>query len=487
MKIKRFVAPDMRTAIRQVREDQGPDAVILSNRSINGGIEIIAAVDYDEALVNHAIGSSARYGADRRDDEPMNEGPNPSGRRKSVAPSYAELAASYHAEPPEEEDERSWLAGSAEEDEPFQESPRPASVEPSSVKTGARRSRPIPDNPYGGQYEDDDFDVPRERGQDNARIVWSQEPNLMEVRRELSSVRNMLQSQFSNLAWDRLSRERPIKATVLRELSAMGIEPDLARQILEEMPATEDEQQAWRLPLGMLARRVPVGNDPILEKGGRIALVGPTGVGKTTTIAKLAARFALRHGKRHVALISTDHYRVGGQEQLHSYGRILGVPVFSVDTAEELRETLLELDNKKLVLVDSAGMSQRDSRIPVQMDMLRRVEGQALSVNLVLSADSPAPTMEETVRAYADVGLDGCILTKLDEATGLGGALSVAVRHALPIGYITDGQRVPEDIQPARSHRLVSRAVQLQRRWPGQVDENELAARFGQVAAQTMA
>jgi len=132
-------------------------------------------------------------------------------------------------------------------------------------------------------------------------------------------------------------------------------------------------------------------------------------------------------------------------------------------------------------------MSQRDSRIPVQLDMLRQVSGEALSVNLVLSADSPAPTMEEVVRAYAEVGLNGCILTKLDEATGLGGALSVAVRHDLPIGYITDGQRVPEDIQPARSHRLVSRAVQLQRQWPGQVDEADMAARFGPVAAQSIA
>lgn len=469
MKIKRFVAPDMRTAIRQVREDQGPDAVILSNRSTNGGVEIIAAVDYDEALVNQAMG--------RR---------SPSGRRDSDAPARGERASlPYEAlaasgSETGEEDESEWLDGVHDEpalDEEVARGPsRPESADPVDPETDSAPPRPEAD-PAPGFRE-----MPSA-----SRIVWAQEPNLAEVRRELSSVRSMLESQFSRLAWDRLSRERPLKAGVLRELSAMGIEPDLARDILKSMPPIKDPQQAWRMPLGLLARRIPVGDDRILEKGGRIALVGPTGVGKTTTIAKLAARFALRHGKRHVALISTDHYRVGGQEQLHSYGRILGVPVYSVDSAEELRETLLELENKRLVLIDSAGMSQRDSRLPVQLDMLRQVQGKRLSVNLVLSADSPAPTMEEIVRAYAGVQLDGCLLTKLDEATGLGGALSVAVRHGLPIGYITDGQRVPEDIQPARSHRLVSRAVQLQRQWSVRADETELAARFGPVAAETIA
>jgi len=481
MKIKRFVAPDMRTAIRQVREDQGPDAVILSNRSINGGIEIIAAVDYDEALVNQAIGGVSRgrkHGGERQkpDDRPV------AGRTSLPYEDHSRLE-----DDSQEEDERSWLGEMEEAD---LQAPRDGSqpypyddemdAEPTpgpGVQSGHYSGEPSSSVPDNG--------LPR--ADSNARIVWSQEPNLMEVRRELSSVRSMIENQFSNLAWDRLSKERPVKAGVLRELSAMGIEPDLAREILSKMPATSDPQQAWRMPLGLLAQRVPVGEDRILENGGRYAFVGPTGVGKTTTIAKLAARFALRHGKRHVALISTDHYRVGGQEQLHSYGRILGVPVFSVDSPEELRETLMELDNKRLVLVDSAGMSQRDARIPVQLDMLRRIEGVPLSVNLVLSADSPAPTMEEIVRAYSDIDLDGCILTKLDEATGLGGALSIAVRHNLPIGYITDGQRVPEDIQPARSHRLVSRAVQLQRQWPGKVDESELAARFGAVAAQSIA
>lgn len=469
MKIKRFVAPDMRSAIRQVREDQGPDAVILSNRSTNGGVEIIAAVDYDEALVNQAMGRTSSDG--RRDSDA-------SGRSERASLPYEALAAS--GSEMGEEDESKWLEGVHDGPDQDEEVARTSSqAEPSgSVDPDAGSSSPRPEaDPAPGLRE-----MPSA-----SRIVWAQEPNLAEVRRELSSVRSMLESQFSSLAWDRLSRERPLKAGVLRELSAMGIEPDLARDILKSMPPIKDPQQAWRLPLGLLARRIPVGDDRILEKGGRIALVGPTGVGKTTTIAKLAARFALRHGKRHVALISTDHYRVGGQEQLHSYGRILGVPVYSVDSAEELRETLLELENKRLVLIDSAGMSQRDSRLPVQLNMLRQTAGEHLSVNLVLSADSPAPTMEEIVRAYAGAELDGCLLTKLDEATGLGGALSVAVRHGLPIGYITDGQRVPEDIQPARSHRLVSRAVQLQRQWSVRADETELAARFGPVAAETIA
>jgi flagellar biosynthesis protein FlhF len=314
MKIKRFVAPDMRTAIRQVREDQGPDAVILSNRSTNGGVEIIAAVDYDEALVNQAMGRSSAAdrsgGGDRRDSDA-----SPNRDRASLP--YEALAAS--AGDSDEEDESEWLQGVHETDAAEDADPAPAP----GGSVGSAAAEPAPSDTGA-----EEVDGPGFREMPSAsRIVWAQEPNLAEVRRELSSVRSMLESQFSSLAWDRLSRERPLKAGVLRELSSMGIEPDLARDILKSMPAVKNPQQAWRLPLGLLARRIPVGDDRILEKGGRIALVGPTGVGKTTTIAKLAARFALRHGKRHVALISTDHYRVGGQEQLHSYGRILGGPV----------------------------------------------------------------------------------------------------------------------------------------------------------------
>ena len=487
MKIKRFVAPEMRSAIRQVREDQGPDAVILSNRNLDGGgVEIIAAVDYDEALVNQALAGRASEREKR---------PEPrSGER-------VENARSAHASDREGADEsaeggdgRDWLA-----DTSAGNSGR--NLPADSVNLVHHRSRPStavhPDSgASGSEDQDEELEVPGgpESGSrsstpasDKRRIVWSQEPNLMEVRRELSNVRKMLENHFTKFAWDRLTRERPLQAGILRKLSAMGVESDLADQVIRGMPSTEDAQQAQRLPLGVLARCLPVGDDRVLQTGGRVALVGPTGVGKTTTIAKLAARFALSHGKRHVALISTDNYRLGAQQQLHGYGRILGVPVYSVSGATELRETLLELESKALILVDSAGMSQRDSRIPRQLGMLSRAEGQQLSVQLVLSAGTRGQALEETVQAYKTGGLDGCILTKLDEATSLGGALSVAARHELPIEYITDGQRVPEDIHAARSHRLVSRAVQLQRHWPENLDEADLAERLCMMAAQSIA
>ena len=467
MKIKRFVAPDMRSAIREVREEQGPDAVILSNRRVEGGVEIIAAVDYDEALVNHALGSgSAVTGPARRKPDASDPTRRPAPDANPGIRQYADAGAVDDPDPPGgQEAERDWL-------QPKPQGPQaPARTHSGREPTGTE-VRTAPE----GQAS----------GTDPGRIVWSQEPNLMQMRRELKGMRSLIEQQFSSLAWDRMSQERPVKAGILRELSEMGLEPDLARAVLAEMPPVRDPQQAWRMPLGILARRIPVGGDQLLEKGGCCALVGPTGVGKTTTIAKLAARFALRHGKRHVALISADQYRVGGADQLHSYGRILGVPVYSVSSEEDLRESLEELENKKLVLIDTAGMSQRDSRLPAQLQMLRAEHVRPVKVHLVLAADTPAPTQEETVRAYSTVAPDGLVLTKLDEATSIGGGISVAVRHGLAVEYMADGQRVPEDIQPARAHRLVSRAVQLHRQWPARVDETELAARFGPVAAENL-
>jgi flagellar biosynthesis protein FlhF len=213
-----------------------------------------------------------------------------------------------------------------------------------------------------------------------------------------------------------------------------------------------------------------------------VALVGPTGVGKTTTAAKLAARFALRHGADHVALVTTDSYRVGATEQLRTYGRIMGVPVRVTRTPEELRGALQDLSACRLVLIDTAGMSQRDMRLSEQLTLVQ--QGSPLvQVFLVLSATTQPLGLEEVVRAFRGIPIDGCILTKLDEAVSLGALLSVLVQHGLPVGYLSDGQRVPEDIRPARAHVLVNQALQVLKRAGRRADDQALELAYGGMAA----
>lgn len=421
MKIKRFTAPDMRTAIRLVREEQGPDAVILSTQRVNGGVEIISAVDYDEALIHQAVGQPSAP-------EPGPAQPRQVQRVPAVAadvPAARQSAAQYTPRP---EPRRA-------------EAPRPAQAE-------------------------------------KPKVVWSQEPTLVSMRREMKGMRRMLESQLASLAWNDVTRREPMRANILRELTQLGLAPDLAREIVTDLPPLTDQRQAWRLPLGHLARRIPEGSEEIMQHGGVVALLGPTGVGKTTTVAKLAARFALQHGNQHVALVSTDTYRIGAHEQLMTYGRLLDVPVFQAGDANELQQVLGRLVDYRLVLIDTAGASQHDARLSQRLSVLNP-RGYRLRNYLVLAANAQASALDDVVNVFKRVPLAGCILSKLDEAVTLGGAISTVVRHRLPVTWLTDGQQVPEDIHAARAHQLVTRAVKLARQAGHQADEEYMARKFG--------
>lgn len=422
MKIKRFFAPDMRQAIQKVRETQGPDAVILSNRKVEGGVEIVAAIDYDESVVNRALGRS-------------NEGRLP----EFSAPARDADAYRSNAEP--EDDVYS----------PSGKFTQPAAAQPSDQAELLRS------------------------------IDWDQDPAITQMQREIHAMRELLENQMAHLAWGELSRKRPVRVDLLRKLTSLGLPSELAMSLTEAADEGQDIEIAWRRALGLFAEMLPVTDDDIISNGGIVALVGSTGVGKTTTVAKLAARFALRHGARNVALITTDSYRIGAHEQLFTYGRILGVPVQVASDHHELQSALQSLTDKRLVLIDTAGMSQRDVRLSEQFATLRDT-GMRIQTYLAMAATTQNSVLREAVKTFSSAGLAGCILTKVDEAASLGDTLALAAEHKLPMAYIGDGQRVPEDLHPARAHALVNRAVSLMQQSGQDNYDNELAERFGGLA-----
>ncbi|MEQ1439316.1 flagellar biosynthesis protein FlhF [Fontimonas sp. SYSU GA230001] len=394
MKIKRFVAGSMREAIRLVREEQGPEAVILSNRRVPGGIEVVSATDYDAALMQAV------------------------GRREAPA--------------------------------------APVAAHPSAAA------------------------APRPQAAPAAMPA----PEIQQLRREIGGMRKLFERQMAHLAWRDLNERQPQRLAALKTMTEIGLDARLAYAIADELPRDVDGERARFLPLGLLSRRLPIaGNDPIVE-GGVIALVGPTGVGKTTTIAKLAARFAERHGTRDIALVTTDHYRVGAQEQLYTYGRLLGVPVQTASNAEELRGALARLSDRKLVLIDTAGMGPRDQKLAAQFAELQAARRE-IRTWLVLPATSQAGDQEDILKRFAPAHPEACVLSKLDEATRIGGSLSTVIRHGLTINYLCDGQRVPEDLQAARADQIVLRAVQLARQMPAGIHDGTLALQFGSLYAGT--
>ncbi|NDY95323.1 flagellar biosynthesis protein FlhF [Wenzhouxiangella limi] len=439
MKIKRYMAPDMRQALKMVRKEQGPDAVILSSRRVNGGLELIAAVDYDESLVEQAV----RHGQDE------------AAAALTREPGRADSPSEGHGAPASERAEgRSPVDDLLEAED--------AGAAASSQASPAPRPRP--------------------QGRRKPEIVWSQEPTLVSMRAEINALRRILEGQLSSLAWNDLARRSPARAAILRQLLHLGLAPELAQELANGLEGEADDfGVGWRQVLGELAQRLPVCETEPLDTGGVIALVGATGVGKTTTIAKLAARYAHQHGPESVALISADDYRVGAQEQLFTYGRMLNIPVYVATTAAQLTERIGRLSHARLILLDTAGVGARDARLERSLESLESA-GRPLLPYLVLAANSQLPALDESVSAFSRLPLAGCVVTKLDEAASLGGLLSVLVRHRLPIAYSTDGQEVPEHLRRASARNLVRRAHELTKPEEDEMDDDVFAQQLGRSA-----
>lgn len=495
MKIKRFIAKNMREAIRQVREEQGADAVILSNRRLNGGIEVVAAVDYDEALMQQSLRRAATppSALPQEAPEPEPQVLQPTAQKPSPfapggaghgGPALDHLLAEFGQ--PDAAPRLQTPTGHPSVDNPntpnAQGSSLPRAVAGAVMTPAfasiARQSQAgtsvgLPVNNQAGNLAAAMNAVPASAQPAEAVSAVAFEA----LKTELGGMRRMIEQQLSGLAWHDLKTHRPQRLAVLRAMADIGLEPALARAIADEIPDTTTPERARFLPLGMLARRIPVTKADIILDGGIVALVGPTGVGKTTTIAKLAARYAERHGLRDIALVAMDHYRIGAQEQLYTYGRLLGVPVYTVSPHQSLAETLQKLSDRKLVLIDTMGLSPRDNALAGQVEMLEQAHPK-LRAYLVMAANAQAADQDEVVRRFGATQLSGCILSKLDETTRIGGALSVAVRHGLPLAYVTDGQRVPEDMDIAKADQLVIRAMQLARGTPAAIDDETLALQF---------
>ncbi|MEN2475616.1 flagellar biosynthesis protein FlhF [Burkholderia sp. GS2Y] len=286
------------------------------------------------------------------------------------------------------------------------------------------------------------------------------------VMHELGELRGMMEEQFDNLMWHDRQRRSAVHGALTKHLFAAGFSAQLVRMLVDNLPSGDGAQtfeQAAEWAQSVLAANLPVldSEDALMERGGVFALMGPTGVGKTTTTAKLAARCVMRFGASKVALLTTDSYRIGGHEQLRIFGKILGVPVHAVKDAGDLALALSELRNKHIVLIDTIGMSQRDRAVSDQIAMLHGANAPVQRL-LLLNATSHGDTLNEVVQAYRSAGehpdLAGCILTKLDEATHLGGVLDTVIRYKLPVHYVSTGQKVPENLYVASTKFLLKSA-----------------------------
>ncbi|MEQ1528502.1 MAG: flagellar biosynthesis protein FlhF [Methylococcales bacterium] len=487
MNIKRFFAADIRQAMKMVKDELGPDAVIMSNRSVDGGVEIVAAKDFDEQLIHQKAQKQTV-------EQHLPVSPTPKENKKIELPDFEAEKKHLHIltstrkqssegfvpESPQRRNVDQYL-GYAEKVQ------LRAPQDSLNSKVDKQQNKPTPFMARAALQERSKqpasaYDLPNQSAEAvqpgfvnpvetaAAKVVpmqgykaaeqqpgWSDQL-LMEMSKELKYLRSALDNKLSEISWAPNPQTNSVKMELLQRLSGMGISKKLSVKIANRFTNQTDAKLVFAKAQDMLAKVLPIETDELLEYGGIAALVGPTGVGKTTTIAKLAAKFILKHGPKQVALITTDNYRIGAHEQLNTYGRILDVPVRVAANVAELRSLIHSFADKKLILIDTAGMSQRNMKLVEQISMLRQND-LAIKSYLVMSAATEYKAMNEIIKAFQVFDPQASILTKLDEAVSIGSAVSAIIEQNLPLAFITDGQQVPEDMHSPCAVSLIEKCA----------------------------
>ncbi|MEN5206329.1 flagellar biosynthesis protein FlhF [Stenotrophomonas sp. TWI700] len=533
MKIKRFVASDMRSAMNLVRKEHGPDAVILSNRRIEEGVEIVAAANYDESAVQRALEAARKDVAPAPAPRPRSAAdaviaavtrrkapvatPEPVAATTSAVAALARAAVGATGRTLDTANEsvpqrgsdgfaatlaRASVSPAVNEPSLPEQIFAPFNVEQAAAASPAlphevaapapiNRARFVIDPPL---EEVDETAVPAAAAlapmpvvaatlppalpiaatvgtaaNDAAPVVASvpelivvprDDEEIRQLRHEVAGMRHVIEREMHRFTDERL-RGSPVRAAALDLMDEYGFDAGISRDVAMQIPLDTEAHRGRGLMLGLLSKKLPIAPVDPLEAGGVIALVGPTGAGKTTTIAKLASRFAEAHAARDVALVTTDTGRIGAREQLYGFGRQLGIAVHEASSGSDLNQLLERLKDYKLVLIDTAGLGPRDRALAAQLQWLRAAE--QIRTLLVLPANTSFGDMDEVVRRFSAANPQGVVLSKLDETGRFGTALSVAVDHRLPITWVTDGQDVPEDLHRASAANLVLRLEDLRR------------------------
>jgi flagellar biosynthesis protein FlhF len=463
MNIKRFHAATSREALAKARMAFGDGTLILSNRPTANGVEVVATAEDALNVLDHdADLSSFQRRAETSGPAPTVRKPQPGmaapAARNPVQEDTEQLAMStlsfqdYVRERMLRRRHEA-LQGTAPQESAAlghaPEVPRERPAAPQVQRHNPLRAQPMPSGPEP---------VARPRRESAAPIMAEPAMQPQGLMQELQSMKDLIEDRFNTLSWLGQARQDPIQSNLMLKMIRAGYSPSLARAVLERMPEDLGAAESVRWLMEVLERnlKTDAGALPLYEQGGIYALVGSTGVGKTTTTAKLAAMCAHLHGPGSVGLITLDTYRVGAHEQLRSYGRMLGIVAHLAHDRAALQDLLGLLSGKKMVLIDTTGVAPRDPR---KRDMLDVLDLPHVNRLLVLNAGCHGDTLDDTLMAFKTNGSQQAILSKVDEAVKLGPSIDALIRHQMVLRGVTNGQRVPEDWEAADAHKLVGTSM----------------------------
>lgn len=491
MKVRRFTATSMQKALKTVRDEMGPDAVILSNHRVKGGVEIIVAQNYEPVSAKKA---APGFDAEQEDSH-------------LPSPTFSSRPSNKKINPPKQTD-NPWPFLSEDERHDVEEqlklqdqlealkkqgqsvSHSPAVNAPESFHTSASVNNQnelqnalaeMKRNREQGKVST--FSPETTQNVSNAQVSKPSAPEetgankqiLNDVRNELNDLKELLKTtaaqsvpqevieQPPSFVWKKYSPTNSLQAKLWQRFENMGFDDWLNYQLINHLKSHDDEKKAWQSCLQDLAQHIEISPSDRLKRGGVFALVGPTGAGKTTTIAKLAVRYTLEHEGASVGLITMDNYRLAAHDQLRTLGQILGVPVQVADQEHTLTHCLQDLQDCDLVLIDTAGLTPEHPMLQYQLEQLAKLKGRVHTL-LTLPATSNSRVLRKVYHNYKAANIAGGILTKVDEASSLGDAISILLETGLPLSYSTDGQRIPDDFEVASAKGLVKDAVHLAQR-----------------------
>ena len=461
MNIQRFTAPTSREAMAKARNTFGDSAVILSSRATDDGFEVMAAAEESLAPMGQPSALAARA-AERMPVIRTRNATPPQAFADSVQDDTEQMAMSTlsfqeYVRERMLRKRRAELGGDAEAEAPAP-APRAAAPRAPAPAPTLAPSRPAPRKPMADPepapirtraaapapaWQDPTPSAPRLADPSDSRMAV-----------ELSALKDMIEERFNTLAWLGSSKQNPIQSNLMLKLIRAGYSPAIARAVLERVPADTAAPQAVRWVMDTLTRNLKTVTPgaSLCEEGGVISLIGATGVGKTTTAAKLAAQCVRQFGAGSVGLITLDTYRVSGYEQLRAYGRMLGVVAHLAHDRAALKDLLNLLSGKRMVIIDTAGLGQRDQRIQEMLDVL---DMPSVKKVLVLNAGAHGDTLDDVLTSFKASTLHGVVLSKVDEAVKLGPAIDALIRHQVVLRGVANGQRVPEDWQNPDAAALV--------------------------------
>ena len=496
MNIQRFIAATSREAMAKARHTFGDSAVILSSRATDDGFEVMAAAE--ESLAPSASTASLAPRSDRLPPIVTRESRSaerPPLRTPSVADSVesdAETMSMSTLSFQEYVRERMLRKRRAALASEGLATPEPAAPMPirTAPQAPAAPQRKAPAAPSLVMPESMPAPI---RTRPAAQPDWEEAESAAPVKAapaanggmstEISALKDMIEERFSTLAWMGASKQNPIQSQLMMKLIRSGYSPSMSRAVLERVPAGSSPAQAVRWIQDVLIRNLKMPNTgaSLCDEGGVVALVGVTGVGKTTTAAKLAAQCVKTYGEGSVGLITLDNYRVSGYEQLRAYGRMMGVVAHLAHDRAALKDLLNLLSSKRMVIVDTAGLGQRDQRI---QDMFEVLDMPKIKKTLVVNAGAHGDTLDDVFTAFRASKLHGVVLSKVDEAVKLGPALDALIRHQVVLRGVANGQRVPEDWQAPDAHALVRMSMASEGKSPYDPLSSEMGFYYSQASGR---